>query len=215
MSSTISYDELHRQARTGDLLLFHSSEFTREIVEIGTGGKYSHVAMLIRPDATSEPLIWQESGIPVSLDPDTNTTHDGAQLGELGPALVKILALHDHPTYRPLAYARTPEFEAKVQEIIRECEGRPFPSVLDMAERWIEGHFFHEPSTEDEMFCSQLVALTYQSTQLLGLHEPPNFYSPNSFSTGNDDAKFLQGASLGEEVFVDTDTLPPAPPTTH
>ena len=72
----------------------------------------------------------------------------------------------------------------------------PFPSIDTLLGK-AEGN--------GEMFCSQLVALTFQRAGLLSLEHPPNFYSPNSFSMANPHLALLQGASFDAEVPIQMD----------
>jgi len=201
----ITWDQLLPEARTGDLVLFHDGDFLGEAIEVGTGGRFSHSAMIVRPDPSAAPLIWQESGVALADDPKSKTKHTGAQLGDLRSTVSTILEYHDHPWYRRLNFDRTPEFEEAVQEVVTTCEGVPFPTILHMAERWFEGHFLGKAEGNGEMFCSQLVALTFQRAGLLSLEHPPNFYSPNSFSMANPHLALLQGASFDAEVPIQMD----------
>lgn len=204
--ATITWDELLPIARTGDLVLFHSQDTLSEVIEKATGGDYSHVAMIIRPDPKAPPQLWEESGIALSPDPDSKTTpmHKGAQLGDLQSTVEAILAYHDHPNYRRLDFERTPEFEAAVQDVITTCEGVPFGSIPQMAEHWLEGHFLEIAAPETQMFCSQLVALTFQRAGLLGTEHVPNWYSPSSFGSGHHGLHLLQGATFEPEIPIQT-----------
>ena len=201
MSETvISWQQFLDTARTGDVLLFASSGGLGEAVGDVTGGPYSHCGMVVRADPQASPWLWHESGKAIAEDPLEGTTHGGAQLNDLSVALPAILALHDHPYYRQLQFQRSDEFERRVDSMIKEAEGRPFPSLLGMAEHWIEGHFLGVSTPRTDMFCSQLVAFTYMGAGLLGLQHPPNWYSPFSFCAQGNQVELLQGATFVPEV---------------
>ena len=202
-ASPMTWNEIDAVARTGDLMLFHSSEPLGEAIEAVTGGFYSHVGMIVRPDPSAPPLLWEESGVPIALDPVRGAKHTGAQLGELRAATAVIMTYHDQPFYRRLVLARGAAFEDAVQRVVTECEGCPFPSILHMAEHWFEGHFLDRAAPDTAMFCSQLVALTYQRAGLLSTKHVPNWYSPSSFSAKSDQVHLLGGASFEPEVPVD------------
>ncbi|MEQ1786198.1 MAG: hypothetical protein ABL966_04025 [Acidimicrobiales bacterium] len=203
---TITWDELLPNARTGDLVLFHSKDFLSEVIEKVTGGAYSHVGMIIRPDPKALPLLWEESGVALAPDPESKTTpkHKGAQLGDLQTTVESILAYHDHPHYRRLDWERTPEFEAAVQDVITTCEGVPFGSIPQMAEHWLEGHLLEIAAPETQMFCSQLVALTFQRAGLLSTEHVPNWYAPSTFGSGHHGLHLLQGATFEKEIAIKT-----------
>ena len=208
VAKSITWEALLPVARTGDIVLFHTDKLLGQAIDDVTGGgKYSHVGMIVRPDPNRPPQLWEESSVSIAPDSDSKTTplHTGAQHGDLQKAVAKYLSVQDRPSYRRLHLDRTPAFEAKVQEVIATCEGHPFGSILSMVEHWFEGHFLAEAAPDTQMFCSQLVALTYQRAGLLSTEHVPNWYSPNSFSAGYHALHLLQGASLDPEVPIDVD----------
>ena len=69
----------------------------------------------------------------------------------------------------------------------------------------MDGDILAQAAPDTQMFCSQLVALTYQRAGLLSTEHVPNWYSPNSFSAGYHALHLLQGASLDPEVPIDVD----------
>ena len=51
-----------------------------------------------------------------------------------------------------------------------------------------------------DVYCAELVAVTYERMGLLGTDRPPNWYDPGTFWSG--DRLQLVGAELGPEIHV-------------
>jgi hypothetical protein len=211
--TTIAWDDVLADARTGDLMLFHGGEFESVVIEELSGGKYSHVAMIIQPDPNAPPLLWEENGVPLADDPGYPTEvgtrhkgmkHTGAQLGDLTEVTKVILGYDESAYYRRLQFDRLPDFEAAVQASVTAAEGRPFPDLLEMAASWLGAHLLGAAAPSEAMFCSQLVAWTLQSCGILSPHHVPNYYSPSSFSAESaEPLDLLNGASYEPEIAVE------------
>ena len=111
-TTSFGWQEMLADARTGDLMLFASDDIEGQAIAAVTGGRYSHVGMIVRADQSLPPWLWHESGIPIDVDPEKRTKHTGAQLNELASALPVILQYHDRPYYRRMDFTRTMAFEA-------------------------------------------------------------------------------------------------------
>lgn len=202
-SATIAYDDLVPKLRTGDVFVFHGDSTISRVIERITGSRYSHAAMVIRPDPAKPPLLWEEGPDPIVEDPETQTRHGGAQLGLLDDALRKMNrpAFGDTPFVRQLLFERTPEFERVALQVITDLEGRPFPTMLQMLEDWLAGQI-HFVTTDKRMYCAELVAATFMRMGLLPLDPPANFYDPKDFSIEYDRLPWLKGAKLGPQYQV-------------
>ena len=76
-----------------------------------------------------------------------------------------------------------------------------------LARGWIEGRVRRSVSYED-LYCAELVAITYERMGLLDDRRPPNWYDPGRFWSG--DKLVFDGATLGPEIEI-TDVPPPPP----
>jgi len=77
-----------------------------------------------------------------------------------------------------------------------------FGSILDMIKNYFKGHYLGEAGPLNEVFCAELVAMTYVKLGLMSPSHPPNFYSPSSFSKYSHDVVLLEG-TLEPEVLFD------------
>jgi hypothetical protein len=202
-SGTITYEDLEPTLRTGDLLLCHGSSGVSRDIEDITRSDWSHVAMVIRPDPTQPPLVWQTGPNPIVEDVHTDTQHGGAQLGDLRAAL----GIMGDPRYgdtvfvRRMTVDRTPEFESDVQQAIVGLDGRPFPQLWKMALEWVAGRF-DIPTSDRTFYCAELVARTFMVMKLLPVYPPVDAYGPRSFSTENSRLGLLRDATLGAQYQV-------------
>jgi hypothetical protein len=206
-SATIGFEELVPTLRTGDVFLFHGDSTISWIVERVTGSRYSHAAMVIRPDPLKPPMLWQTGPDPIIEDQFTQTMHGGAQLGLLDADL-KLMAIPkygDVPFVRRLQVERDLDFELQALKAVAILDGRPFPSNPEMLLHWAEG-LLGIPSPGPTMFCAQLVAATFMGMGLLPAAPPSNFYDPKDFSTEYQRLNLQKGARLETEIQV---ILPP------
>src|SRR5262249_3009186 len=136
--ATIGFEELVPTLRTGDVFVFHGDSAISWIVERVTGSRYSHAAMVIRPDPAKPPMLWPTGPDPIVEDQFTHTMHGGAQLGLLDADL-KLMAIPkygDVPFVRRLQVERDLDFELQALKAVAILDGRPFPSNPDMLLHW-------------------------------------------------------------------------------
>lgn len=204
---TVLYDTLEPSLRTGDLFIFHGTSDISLKIEKKTKSLYSHSAMVIRPDITQPPLIWQAGPDPIIQDWFTRSMHGGAQISTLREALVVMSnpAYGDTGYVRQLQFDRTPEFETVAMWAIAGLDGRPFPTMKAMLAEYQRGQK-HVTATDKTFFCSELVAHTFMMMGLLPFDPPPDSYAPGSFSSAHGTLPWMRGASLGPELQL----IPPA-----
>ena len=200
---TVVYEDLEPRLRTGDVFLFHGKSAISRKVERGTRSRFSHAAMVVRPDPSQPPLLWQTGPVKIVRDRLTRTDHGGAQLGDLKEAVLLMSSPEygDTPYVRQLSLARTPEFEQLAMMIVADIDGRPFPTMTQMMRQWKAGQSRRSES-DRTLFCAELVAETFMRIGLLLLDPPPNAYSPKHFSSAYRRLRLRKGASFGPEFKV-------------
>ena len=93
----------------------------------------------------------------------------------------------------------TTEMEDAIVQTIDELDGRTFPGTRTLAAGWIQGRV-HRRTKLEQLFCAEVVAITYERMGLLEATRPPNWYDPGKFWSGN--RLELVGATLGPEIAV-------------
>ena len=87
--------------------------------------------------------------------------------------------------------------------------GGSSPASTSLARGWLKGRARRTKNLE-QLFCAEVVAITYERMGLIDSKRPPNWYDPGKFWSG--DRLELNGATLGAEITVDD--IPPFEPHT-
>jgi hypothetical protein len=90
--------------------------------------------------------------------------------------------------------------EDRLMEVIDRYDGRPFPTSLTLARRWLNGRIRRSSSLET-VYCAELVATTYQHMGLLPEMRPASWYDPGRFWSG-DRIELVPPFRLAGEVAV-------------
>jgi hypothetical protein len=209
---SIRYDDIEPSLATGDILIFHGTSGVSVTIEGKTHSPFSHSAMVIRPDPSKPPLIWQAGPDAITEDSFTNTMHGGAQLSALRENLIFMSnpAFGDTGYVRQLRFTRTPEFETVAMWAIAGLDGTPFPALKEMLKEFQVGQK-HVAISDQTFFCSELVAHTFMLMGLLPFGpKPANAYAPGDYSAEGPALPWLRGASLGPQLIL----VPPQAPAT-
>lgn len=195
----IPYETIRSELATGDIVLFAGTGFTSRLIQRATRCRWSHVAMVVHAPDLDMLALWE------------STTSSGLEDLRSGRAVrgVQLVPLSDRVrTYDGAIAVRRLEGvnlgrldeRQKLAEIRGELRGRPYEkSMLELAAAALEGS---NGGSEDlsSLFCSELVAETYQRLGLLPGGIPSNDYSPADFSAASG-MRLLKGA-LGPEIVL-------------
>lgn len=198
-------DEAAALTRTGDLWLFTGRSLADRAIRAATNSPVNHVGMVIAIDDLP-PLLWHAELGHSLPDVWTGQLHRGAQLHRLEDAArTWVHRYGQRAFFRQLEPAATADMENAALAVVDEFTGRRFPTTMSLARRWLRGRVRRAASLED-VYCAELVAMSYQRMGLLDDRRPVNWYDPGRFWSG-DRLELLDGASLGAETTVD---VPPA-----
>ena len=202
--TSITMTEATGRARTGDVWLFRGPSMADRAIRLFTNSPVNHVGMVLAIDDLP-PLLWHAELGASMPNVWTGERERGSQLHHLDRAVsVWTNRYGQQPWFRQIAIDVSDEMENRALEVVAEYSGRPFPKTAGLARHWIEGRFRRQVSLAD-IYCAELVAVTYERMGLLGSERPANWYDPGRFWSG--DRLELVGASLGPEVAV-TDVPP-------
>jgi hypothetical protein len=203
----MSLDEAAAVTRTGDLWLFTGRKVADRAIRAATNSPVNHVAMVIAVDDLP-PLLWHAELGRSLQDVWTGAHHRGAQLHRLVEATTTWVHTYgQRALFRQLEPEATREMEDAALAVVNERSGASFPTSRQLAAHWLKGRVRRTVSTTD-LYCAELVAMTYQRMGLLGDERPVNWYDPGKFWSG--DRLALDGAALGPEIAVEV----PAPTAT-
>lgn len=207
----MSLSEAADVTSTGDLWLFRGRKAADRAIRVFTNSPVNHVAMVVALDDLP-PLLWHAELGQSMPDAWTGEPHRGAQLHRLEDAVNTWVHRYGQtPYFRQLDHEVTREMEDEVLRVVNEYDGHRFPRTGALARHWLFGRLRRGVPLED-IYCAELVALTYQRMGLLDAKRPVNWYDPGTFWSG-DRLELSAGASLGKEIAVHVPAPAPAPPT--
>jgi hypothetical protein len=210
---TIDWTNFTTSVESGDVLLFTGSSETDKLIELGTGGPYCHSTMVYKPADGSALLLWESDTMKMADDPLVpNNNYLGAQCNDLIGAVNFMLEYKCDPFFRKLTWERPAGFDDALKDVILEYDGKvAFGSLEDMFINYVKGHFFGKAGPPNEVYCAELLAMTYVKLGLMDPVHPPNFYSPASFSKYKSDEVTLVKGSFEPEIGIDIATIPKSP----
>jgi hypothetical protein len=188
-------------ASTGDIWLFRGGSIADRAIRAATNSPVNHVGMVVALDDLP-PLLWHAELGRSLPDVWTGERQRGVQLHLLADAVRTW-----NERYRQRAWVRHLEggeierpHEDRLMEVIDRFDGRPFPTSLGLARRWLNGRVRRSASLET-IYCAELVATTYQHMGLLPPRRPASWYDPGRFWSG-DRIELVPPFALGGEVAV-------------
>jgi hypothetical protein len=201
IETAISLDEAASVTRSGDIWLFTGRKLADRAIRAATNSPVNHVAMVLAIDDLP-PLLWHAELGRSMTDVWTGEPQRGAQLHRLTDAADTWVNRYGQRAYfRQLDPDVTAAMEDAALGVVQEMSGRRFPTTLGLVGHWLKGRARRAVSRED-IYCAELVALTYQRMGLLSEERPVNWYDPGKFWSG-DRLELAGGATLGREIAVD------------
>jgi len=185
--------------RTGDVFLFRGRSAADRAIRAFTNSPVNHVGMVIAI-ADLPPLFWHAELGQSLPDVWSGERQRGTQLHRLTDAVSTW-----HHKYGQRAWMRqididvTPEMEDEVLRTVNELDGRTFPRPGSLVKGWVQGRARKKKQLE-QLFCAEVVAITYERMGLLDSKRPPNWYDPGKFWSG--DQLALKNAGLGAEIEI-------------
>jgi hypothetical protein len=216
-AASMHLDEALDLTRTGDVWLFRGRKVADRAIQVTTNSPVNHVGMSVVIDDLP-PLMWHAELGRSLPDMWSGARHRGAQLHDLRAAVLVWANKYGQRAWlRQLDLPVTREMEEAVLRTIARMDGTPFPSVAQLAGRWLRGRApiprRGAPSGGDSdrdsggdnaletAYCAEILAITYQAMGLLPGDRRPSWYDPGRFWSG-DDLELSGGSNLGGEIAV-------------
>jgi hypothetical protein len=196
-----AYDRVRSKLDTGDIVLFQGRGFVSHMIRLGTSSRWSHVGMVVKQDEWGTLMLWESQGIQTLTDVLTGTARNGVKLVVLSD---RVKTFDGEVSVRRLTgFERDAAMKRKLRAFRNEVRGRPFEkSVLTQIKAALDDGIGLGHNEEDlsSLFCSELIAETYQRLGLLGDELPSAEYVPADFSSEREARLHLLGnARLGKE----------------
>jgi hypothetical protein len=199
-----TYTTVRSELKTGDIVLFSGKSAISNVIKLFSGGKWSHVGMVLRLTEFDDGVfLWESTTLTDIPDWETGVPNKGVQLVPLSQ---RVRNYEGEVLLRRLSKAVSKAMFTRLAELRTELSRRPYERhELELLRAAHDG-LFGDSSGEDlsSVFCSELVAEAYQRMGLLlefpeGL--PSNEYTPMDFSQRRKLA-LLNGYELGPEIPV-------------
>lgn len=187
--------------QTGDVVLLSGKGFASAGIKWLLGSTWSHVGLVLRPAGHDcRPLLWEATPCQDLMDVITGRPAAGARLVRLDERLA---TFPGDVSVRRLSKPLDADQHSRFADVVRQLHGLPYE------QRWLELLLAVSDRIDlgrenlTTLFCSELVAETYQRIGLL--HDvaeggrPSNEYTPRHFSAAHGLA-LRQGFVLGPEL---------------
>ena len=209
MNWNVKYDEIEGDLRTGDLVLMHGDFSMSKMIQFLEGSKWTHSGMIILAKDIGKQGVWPDvlfwesnslTNLPCLITGKTKT----------GPMLVPFqerLQTNMNNYYDSIFATRpnmTPidkEALQKLQDFMPTVMEATFPKDLKMWEENIEGRRKGKFTGDAQIFCSELLSMTYQAMGIMSKNWVPNSVRPKDYSNeGN--ITFLKRGFLEPEIYI-------------
>ena len=176
----------------GDIILFSGEGAFSKIIQLGTGSKWSHVAMY-----AGNNQIFESTSIGNTIDAITGKLQNGVQLTDFD---ARVANYEGGVAYRAITGRRNPAQEFVLAELIQSLHGTPYESSKwQLASAALDRLPWHaNKQDESSLFCSELVAKVLRAMEILPFTaEPTNEYTPADFG---EKLKLLPGYKWGKTL---------------
>lgn len=213
----VPFDELAPTMQTGDVILMHGVFPESKVIEFIEGSVWTHSGLVVRAADIGlsgpnipELLFWEANSLTNLPDVILGTSKTGPMLVDLRERIITNVANYYDMEFalKHIALDRSQVNWSSLKDYIPQAHTATFPSDLEMLWMWFQGRELHIRTSLSQIFCAELVALTYQQWGLLDESLIPNGFSPKDFSDAGK-PPFLKGATLGPEIRI----APPPSPT--
>ena len=202
--TTKAYATIRKQLKTGDLVFFSGKGGISAGIKWATTSRWSHVAMVLNLTQYDFVTLWESTTLSTIRDLDTHTMMKGVQLIPLSD---RVQTYDGEIAVRQLKGVTLAEPEiAELMALRRDLRGRSYEtSEAELIKAAYDGPFGHNEEDLSSLFCSELVAESYQR---MGLRpsgkkdKQSNEYVPADFSQDEYDELGLLRGSLGPEILL-------------
>jgi hypothetical protein len=195
-----AYQNIRSNIETGDIVLFSGKGGISAGIKWFTQCDWSHVGMALRLPEWNLVLLWESTTLSNIKDLESGIARKGVQLVPLSE---RMKGYKGEVAIRHLKIQRTPEMLQKLGEFRETVKGRKYEEdKIELIKAAYEGPFGQNVEDLSTLFCSELIAETYQRIGLLSEEKPSNEFTPRDFSEKADPKLSLLDGQLTEEIRV-------------
>jgi hypothetical protein len=187
--------------RTGDLVLFSGTCNVGKLIKIVQRNIWSHVGMIVIDSNYDFPCLYESTHSDKIIDLDTQQITQGVQMVSL---VDKVKLYPGNIGYRRLTNIADHELNHDgFAELKKALQGKAFEkSIWQIVKAKYDGPLGANREDLTSLFCSELIAASYQALGLLPESEvrTSNEYTPSDFSSLR--FKLCKGAQLSEITII-------------
>lgn len=191
----LTYAQFADGLDTGDIILFHGDTQFDKVTDFIESSPWAHVGMIIK-DKKNHTYLWEATVKSNAKDVIDHKTKNGPQLVLLKDRLINDVVIKDHSgwAYRKLEVSDKlrASFRTALKQIIEIEHPKDLPGAVNVFLQAALGRYLNIKTSEKEIFCSELIILTYMQMGLVSEKAIPNAYDPKDFSSDSHGLKFLQ-----------------------
>lgn len=210
MEWKVKYEEASPDFKTGDVVLMHGDFPMSKLIQLIEGSKWTHSGMIIlakdigKEGVWPDVLFWESNSL-------TNLPCLITGKPKTGPMLVPFqerLQTNMNNYYdsefavRPNTTPLGQDALQKLTDFLPKYMDATFPSDLKMWYENIEGRKSGKFSGTAQIFCSELLTMTFQAMGVMSTNWVPNAAMPKDYSSLGA-ITFLKRGYLEPEVYLD------------
>lgn len=199
------YNKIRNELKTGDIVLFSGKGRISTGIKWFTSSEWSHVGMVLRLLQFDMVLLWESTTLNNIDDVETGIAKKGVQVVSLS----KRLQNYDgKAAIRQLSKKLSPKKIKSLIEFKQEVKNRPYEKQnIELLKSAFDGPFGRNREDLSSLFCSELVAESYQQMGLLPntkIAKASNEYTPADFSSksGCRNLQLQEGITLSKEMYL-------------
>lgn len=198
------YRDIRPKLNTGDIVLFSGKGGISDGIKWFTGSDWSHVGMVFNIPQMNIVLLWESTTLSNLKDVLDKKAKRGVQLV---PLKERVDTYKGAIAVRQLQVNRTPRMMEALLAFRGEVRDRPYEqSKLELIQSAYDGWLGENREDLSSLFCSELVAESYQRMGLLADQPPSAEYTPRDFASKSKHPLTLRlGARLGAEIKIRPD----------
>lgn len=203
-STKYSFEEFSKTLKTGDIILFHGdNSFNKGVSFLEGGNPWGHVGMVVNTPEMKRPLFWESTIKEKVKDLISDSAKDGPMLDYLEDRLKNDIIAGDNCNWAlrrlNVPDSLRPQMHDSLIATIKAVHDKQIPGGIPVAWDAVVGKYFGIKASYKKIYCTELMALTFENMGLWKTDKPLNFFDPADFSNVGT-LPFISGVSLDKEV---------------
>jgi len=209
MDWSVKYDEIKNDLKTGDVVLMHGDFPMSKMIQFLEGSKWTHSGMIVlaedigKKGVWPDVLFWESNSLTNLPDLITGKNKTGPMLVPFQERLQTNMNNYYDSIFatRPNNTPMDAEAYKKMWQFMPSVSSAIFPTDLKMWKENYEGRHSGKFTGTAQIFCSELLTMTYQAMGIMSKNWVPNAVRPKDYSAqGN--ISFLKRGSLLPEIYI-------------